>query len=160
MTYSAYSSQSYHSHSTLAASWWGRHVSVPTLQAPHHFKHDMMLLHNRIANAIDSTTSQNSHLSNCANLHGYESLLSICFALNAKAPLPSRKHHQLSLVTVAAMASGPMSVGSSVVEPVPPQGNDAREEPKHGGFTRFELELEVSLFHTPVTSLPKRNAEY
>ncbi|KAK5656354.1 hypothetical protein OQA88_4734 [Cercophora sp. LCS_1] len=42
------------------------------------------------------------------------------------------------------MASEPMSVGSSSMEPpAPPTG--ATEEVKHGGYTRFELELEASL---------------
>ncbi|KAK1829502.1 mediator of RNA polymerase II transcription subunit 31 [Podospora conica] len=37
--------------------------------------------------------------------------------------------------------SEPMSVGSSALEPpMPPSA--ASTEPKHGGFTRFELELE------------------
>lgn len=38
--------------------------------------------------------------------------------------------------------SEPMSVGSSALEPpMPPSASST--EPKHGGFTRFELELEV-----------------
>ncbi|KAM7205283.1 mediator of RNA polymerase II transcription subunit-like protein [Rhypophila sp. PSN 637] len=41
------------------------------------------------------------------------------------------------------MASGPMSIGSpsmeNLVPPLPPANG---EEPKHGGFTRFEIELE------------------
>jgi Rad5p-binding protein len=37
-----------------------------------------------------------------------------------------------------------MSVDSSGMEP-PPLPSDGPEEPKHGGHTRFELELEVSI---------------
>ncbi|KAK4447470.1 mediator of RNA polymerase [Podospora aff. communis PSN243] len=39
------------------------------------------------------------------------------------------------------MASEPMSVGSSAMEPPAPPG--ASNEPKYGGYTRFELELEL-----------------
>jgi mediator of RNA polymerase II transcription subunit 31 len=38
--------------------------------------------------------------------------------------------------------SEPMSVGSSALEP-PTLPSGSSTEPKHGGFTRFELELEV-----------------
>ncbi|KAK3355271.1 mediator of RNA polymerase II transcription subunit 31 [Neurospora tetraspora] len=40
------------------------------------------------------------------------------------------------------MASDPMSVNSSAREPPAPPGSGADEEPKYGGYTRFELELE------------------
>ncbi|EGZ76574.1 mediator of RNA polymerase II transcription subunit 31 [Neurospora tetrasperma FGSC 2509] len=39
------------------------------------------------------------------------------------------------------MASDPMSVNSSAREPPAPPGSGA-DEPKYGGYTRFELELE------------------
>ncbi len=40
------------------------------------------------------------------------------------------------------MESGPMSVDSSALEPPPVPENGANEQ-THGGFSRFELELEV-----------------
>ncbi|KAK3693661.1 SOH1-domain-containing protein [Podospora appendiculata] len=39
------------------------------------------------------------------------------------------------------MASGPMSVDGSTTEPPVPSASGA-DEPKYGGFTRFEMELE------------------
>lgn len=48
------------------------------------------------------------------------------------------------------MASEPMSIGSSAQDP-PPVPDATSQEPKYGGHTRFELELEVSkhIPHSP-----------
>lgn len=43
------------------------------------------------------------------------------------------------------MASGPMSVDSSALDP-PTLPDTAADGPKYGGFSRFELELEVCAF--------------
>jgi mediator of RNA polymerase II transcription subunit 31 len=50
------------------------------------------------------------------------------------------------------MDSGPMSVDSAALDP--PAIPSGADEPKHGGYSRFELELEVCLSALAVPPLP------
>jgi hypothetical protein len=54
---------------------------------------------------------------------------------------------QLHQSATFTMTSDPMSVDSSALDPPHPPESTA-DEPKYGGFSRFELELEVCILQT------------
>lgn len=71
----------------------------------------------------------------------FPSFILVPLAVDASQKTQLRGHEHLQ--THFAMASsGPMSVGSSAMEP-PSIPSSASDEPRYAGFTRFELELEV-----------------
>jgi hypothetical protein len=60
------------------------------------------------------------------------------------------------IIASSVMEPGPMSVDSAALEPpaLPENGENGANEPKHGGHSRFELELEVRPRSRPLFQPP------